>query len=121
MRAISVIFLLLLAGCTNKTPELKDVLPIEVQRSWILKQTAPLTGLGAKRAIEARYEGNGAIKVRLYEMAVEASAFELIQTWRQSEGLAVQSGHYFAVAIPEGPDRNTTGSFLQEFRTKLRQ
>ena len=127
MRTSTVIVaLLLLAGCAKKAGELKDVLPVEVQRTWTLKRTKPVqapalvTGLGLQDGIEAHYEGNGAINVQLYEMRVEASAFELIQKWRQADGLAINAGKYFIIATPEGPvDAPTTSSFLQEMRQNI--
>jgi hypothetical protein len=38
--------------------------------------------------------------VRVFEMNMPTSAFELIQKWRQQDGLAVYTGPYFIVADP---------------------
>ena len=88
MRTFCVIVLIaVLAGCGRPASQLKDVLPVEVQRIWTLKQTTNvspeqgpelLRSLAFRRALESRYEGNGTITVKLFEMNVEASAFELI-------------------------------------------
>ncbi len=129
MRTFCVLVLLLLAGCKRGSEELKDVLPVEVQRIWTLKQTTNLSpgevpelvrSLGLRRALEARYEGNGRIDVKVFEMNVDASAFELMQKWRQQDGLAVYKGPYFLVAAPDGPDRETTSTFLQVLRDTLK-
>lgn len=102
---------------------------MQIQRSWILKEAHAVhsdevpdlvRSLGLDRALEARYEGNGFIRVSLYRMKVETSAFELIQKWRQSEGLAVYKGPYFVVAKGDGPDRATVASFLQALRDNLK-
>ena len=123
------VILVLLAGCTRSTNQLKDALPVEVQRAWTLKQTTNLDpgqapevvrSLGLKRSLEARYEGNGSILVRVYEMNVETSAFELIQKWRQSDGLAVYKGAYFLVATSAGPDSATTGAFLNALKETIK-
>src|SRR5262245_54183624 len=119
-----IIVLLTLAGCARPSKSLKDILPGQVQRAWILKQTqalpaqespAVVRALGLRHAIRAVYEGNGSITIRLFEMTAEASAFELIQKWRQQDGLALYKGPYFFVAEPKGPDQATVSSFLQAF------
>jgi hypothetical protein len=48
-------------------------------------------------------------------MKGQTSAFELIQKWRQSDGLAVYSGPYFLVADPGvGPDASRLLQALQK-------
>jgi hypothetical protein len=54
--------------------------------------------LGLKRATSATYQGPATVTVRVYEMKVSTSAFELIQKWRQQDGPAVYSGPFFIVA-----------------------
>jgi hypothetical protein len=121
-------FFILATACTRPPRSLKDVLPGQVQRAWILKQTqalpseeapALIRSLGLRQAIRAVYEGNGAITVRLFEMNVEASAFELIQKWRQQDGLALYKGPYFFVAQSKGMDQATLASFLHAFQQEL--
>ena len=130
MRILCVTSLLtLVLGCNRSSPNLKDVLPVEVQRIWTLKQTTNLApeqapelvrALGLRRALQARYEGNGVINLQVFEMNADASAFELIQKWRQQDGLAVYKGTYFLVAKAGGADREMTASFLQVLRETLR-
>jgi hypothetical protein len=50
-------------------------------------------------------------------MNVSTSAFELIQKWRQQDGLAVYNGAYFVVAAPEsGPEAS---KLLEAIRKQL--
>ena len=79
-----------------------------------------IRALGLRRAIRAVYEGNGSITVRLFEMNVEASAFEMIQKWRQQDGLAMYKGPYFFIATGQGTDQTTLSSFLQAFQQELK-
>jgi hypothetical protein len=117
------------AACMRPSKALKELLPAQVQRAWILKKTdalpaeespAIIRSLGLRQAIRAEYEGNGNISVRLFEMNVEASAFELIQKWHQQDGLAMYKGPYFFVAKGKGPDQATISSFLQAFQQELK-
>jgi hypothetical protein len=55
------------------------------------------------RAILATYAGPATVTVRVFEMKLPTSAFELIQRWRQQDGLAVYTGPYFIVAEPVAP------------------
>jgi len=119
---------MLASACSRAQKPLTAVLPVEVQRAWKLKQTEPLPaeeappiirGLGLKRALKALYTGNGEITVSLYEMNVEASAFELIQKWPQQDGLAMYKGPYFFITSARGPDRTALSAFLQAFRESL--
>jgi hypothetical protein len=116
-------------SCARAGKSLREILPNQVQRAWILKRTetlpaeeapAVVRSLGMKQGINAIYEGNGSISVRLFEMTAEASAFELIQKWRQHDGLAMYKGRYFFVAVPVGPDQATVSAFLQAFQKELR-
>jgi hypothetical protein len=116
------------SGCTRPARELKDALPGQVQRAWILKHTqalpveeapAMIRALGLRRAIRAVYEGNGSITVRLFEMNAEASAFEMIQKWRQQDGLAMYKGPYFFTIAGQGTDQATLSSFLQALQQQL--
>jgi hypothetical protein len=76
--------------------------------------------LGLRQAIKGVYEGNGSISVRVFEMTVEASAFELIQKWRQHDGLAMYKGRFFFIANGDGPDQATVSSFLQAFQQEVK-
>src|SRR5687767_4307022 len=123
-----IVLLTLIAACARPSKTLKEILPGQVQRAWILKRTealpseespAVVRALGLRQAIRAVYEGNGSITIRLFEMNAEASAFELIQKWRQQDGLAMYKGPYFFVTDSKGPDQATLSSFLQAFRQQL--
>jgi hypothetical protein len=127
-RSILLLFTLS-AACTRPSKALKDLLPNQVQRAWILKRTealpaeespAIIRSLGLRQAIRASYEGNGEITVKLFEMNVEASAFELIQKWRQQDGLAMYKGPFFFVAEGKVADQATLSSFLQAFQQELK-
>ncbi len=122
-------FSALATACTRTPKSLTEALPVQVQRAWILKRTQPLPveeapalirSLGLRQAIRAVYEGNGSVTVRMFEMNVETSAFELIQKWRQQDGLAMYKGPYFFVAQGEGTDQATLSAFLQAFQQELK-
>ena len=128
-RQTFLIFLALATACTRPAKSLKDALPGQVQRAWILKQTEALPAeeapslirsLGLRQAIRAVYEGNGSITVSVFEMNVDASAFELIQKWRQQDGLAMYKGSYFFVVQGKGTDQATLSAFLQAFQRELK-
>jgi hypothetical protein len=121
MRRFVLMILLLLIGCGRREGTLREVLPVQVQRTWTLRETktipreeapAMIRSLGLKRALLARYEGNGSITVRVYEMSSQTAAFEMIQKWPQKDGPAFYKSKYFIVA-QNGPDRATLASFLQ--------
>ncbi|MGH9632002.1 MAG: hypothetical protein ACRD7E_27165, partial [Bryobacteraceae bacterium] len=118
----------LLAACGRSEESLKDALPVQVQRIWVLKATseipneqapAMIRSLGLKRAIAATYGAEKEIQVRVYEMDVAASAFELIQKWKQADGLAIYKGSYFAVAPADDSNRVQVGEFLRGFQQEL--
>lgn len=74
--------------------------------------------LGLKRAITATYTGPASVHVRVYEMSVPASAFELIQKWPQQDGRAVYTGPYFIVADPSsGP---AASGLLESLRKQIK-
>jgi len=119
----------LATACNRPARSLKDLLPIQVQRAWLLKHTealpseeapAMIRSLGLRHGIRAVYEGNGSITLRLFEMNAEASAFEMIQKWRQQDGLAMYKGPYFFIAAGQGTDQATLSSFLQAFQQELK-
>lgn len=127
-RHIILMLASLAAACGPSGKALKDVLPVEVQRMWVLKETRSIAaadapelvrGLGLKQALEAVYRANGTITVRLYEMHAEASAFELMQKWRQTESLAFHKGAYLVSASSGDVDPQTLREFTQALRTVL--
>jgi hypothetical protein len=73
--------------------------------------------LGFSRGILATYTGPATVTVRVFEMKVATSAFELIQQWRQQDGLAVYTGPYFIVADPGAP---RAAGLLEALRRNLK-
>jgi hypothetical protein len=113
------VLLLILCACSTPSKPLEEVLPASVD-GWTRTETSALeTGsapdmvkrLGLKRAIAATYTGPATVTLHVYEMNVATSAFELIQQWRQQDGLAVYNGAYFVVA---GRDSGPEASKLLE-------
>jgi hypothetical protein len=112
-----IIFMLaciaLLSSCSSApTPSLAGTLP-ERADGWTLASTAQMDlsavpqvveQLGFSRGILATYNGPATLTVRVFEMKVATSAFELMQRWPQQDGLAVHTGSYFIVADPVAPD-----------------
>lgn len=103
------VFLLISAcflACSGPSRSLEESIPATLNE-WKRTAVSPISEsdtpaivrqLGLKRAISATYQGPATVTVRIYEMNVPASAFELIQKWRQQDGPAVYSGPYFLVA-----------------------
>jgi hypothetical protein len=103
------VFLLITVGfvaCSGPSRNLEEALPATVNE-WKLAGVTPIPSgdapavvrqLGLKQAVMATYQGPGTVSVRVYEMNVATSAFELIQKWRQQDGPAVYSGPFFLVA-----------------------
>ncbi len=125
-----IVFAALFAvGCARRSDPLKDILPVQVQRAWTLEETHSLhdpevppaiQAAGLKRALSAVYKGNGHIQVRVFEMGGETSAFEMIQKWRQSDGLAFYKGVYFVVGQSADVDHDTLSSFLQALQRDVK-
>ena len=124
-----VVLLLCLSSCRGPNPTLKDLLPVQVQRTWTLRETkalpveeapAMIRSLGLKRAISAEYEGNPTLRIRVYEMSSQTVAFEMIQKWPQKDGMAFYKGRYFVVADADRPDRAVVTSFLQSLEAEMK-
>src|SRR5258706_6759644 len=107
-RLVLVLAVFLFCSCARHSNSLKDILPIQVQRTFTLEEARPLANenipdlvraQGPKQALFAVYKGGAErIRVLVFEMGSETTAFELIQKWRQSEGLAFYKGRDFVVA-----------------------
>jgi hypothetical protein len=109
-------FLLLACGKPGKTPQ--DMLPLEVQ-GWKRGQPTELASLpdGAAAGAEALYLGDGRVNVRVLQYANETVAFEKLQQWRQSEGMAAYKGPFFFIAQPlEGATRESTMALLSALK-----
>jgi hypothetical protein len=113
-------------SCSSPTRPLADVIPATAD-GWTRSQVTPLPAndapemvrqLGLEQAVSATYTGPSKISVKIFRMKGQTSAFELIQRWRQSDGLAVYSGPFFLVADPaSGPD---AGGLLQALQKALK-
>jgi hypothetical protein len=106
-RWLIVVLLLTSLACTRPPRDIAQDLPERVGDQWsrteltaIPAQLAPdrVRELGLEDAAHATYSGPAQVGVRVFRMRAGASAFELIQQWRQNEGLAAYSGRYFIVA-----------------------
>jgi hypothetical protein len=100
--AVSLAFL----GCGKTEKPLDSVLPQQVANGWTRGTIATpsinipeaVTALGVERSAETTYTGPASVRVRVFRMKAETSAFEMIQKWRQTEGLAAYKGPYFFIA-----------------------
>ena len=118
--------IVLLCSCTSApTSSLAEALPKQAD-AWTLASTAQMDlsavpqvveQLGFSRGILATYTGPATLTVRVFEMKVATSAFELIQKWRQQDGLAVYTGPYFIVADPVAPN---AAELLEALRKNLK-
>lgn len=125
-RLIMLIGATLLAGCGGTGQSLEKTVPATID-GWSRTQIAPLPAadapdlvrqLGLDEAVSATYTGPSAVSLKIFKMKGQTSAFELIQKWRQSDGLASYNGPYFIVAEPgSGPD---TGRLLQALQKEFR-
>jgi hypothetical protein len=106
IRWVFLLITVLFAACSGPSRSLEGALPATVNE-WKLTGVTPISAvdapalvrqLGLKQAATATYQGPGTVRVRVYEMNVATSAFELIQKWRQQDGPAVYSGPFFIVA-----------------------
>ena len=125
-------FVLLISGCGKPERDLKAMLPQQVEGGWTRQDVQPLhpsdlpsdvTGMPWKQAVIARFKGtgNGAINVRVIEFKSEPVAFELMQRWRQSEGLAFYKGPYFVVCRPDGVDPQQLSVFTRALQTAMQK
>ena len=114
-----------LVACSTPSKPLEEILPAAAD-GWTRSQVAPIDSatapdlirqLGLKQAVAATYTGPATVSVRVYEMNVATSAFELIQKWRQQDGLAVYNGAYFVVADPGSAPQ--ASALLEALRKKL--
>src|SRR3954453_13625851 len=129
-RLFFVIVSVFLCSCARHSNPLKEILPVQVQRTFTLEEARPLAGenvpeiiraQGSKQALFAVYKGGAErIRVLVFEMGSETSAFELIQKWRQSEGLGFYKRQDFVVAKGSDIDRTTLSEFLQALQKDMK-
>jgi hypothetical protein len=90
--------LILLTGCAAERPLSVDVLPVTLDGGWrrgdartggLEGAPEPVRALGAGGTVEASYSvaGGNPVRVRLYRMPAQASAFEAAQKMRPAPGL----------------------------------
>jgi hypothetical protein len=112
-------------ACSTPSKPLSEMLPASID-GWTRTEASPLNESsvpalvkqqGLKRAVAASYSGPAEVTVRVYEMNVSTSAFELIQKWKQQDGFAVYSGPYFIVAGAESGRQ--ASSLLEALRKHL--
>ena len=126
MRWLSLVIIASLVGCGSSTRPLTEAIPATVD-SWTRAQITSLPEseapemvrqLGLDQAVSATFTGPATVPVKIFRMKVQTSAFELIQKWRQSDGLAVYSGPYFIVADPGSGSQ--AGALLQALQKNLK-
>lgn len=119
----------LLCSCARTPAELKEAVPKTVA-GYQLQKTDPLPkeetpamiqSMGMKAAVRAHYSGPEKITVRVFEMNTEASAFEMIQKWNQSEGLASYKGRYFFAVDSQGQSQGTLATFVKGLEQSLQK
>ena len=123
MRWLSLVIIASLVGCGSSTRPLTEAIPATVD-SWTRSQITSLPEseapemvrqLGLDQAVSATFTGPATVPVKIFRMKGQTSAFELIQKWRQTDGLAVYSGPYFIVADPgSGPQASALLQALQK-------
>jgi hypothetical protein len=128
-RLVLALIAIISISCAGQRNPLKEILPVQVQRTWTLEEArtlpneeapAAIRAQGLKRSLIAVYRGNGRIRVRVFEMSGETTAFEMIQKWRQTDGLAFYRGRYFVVGESGDVDRTTLSGFLQALQRDIK-
>jgi len=126
LRSVTIFLFAFLLGCSSQSRSFEEILPATTgewtrgQVSSVDPSDAPelVRQLGLKRAAAATYAGPSPVSIRIYEMNVPTSAFELIQKWRQQDGRAVYSGPFFVVATASaGPE---AASLLEALRKEVK-
>lgn len=121
--------LLLSTACARKENPLKDMLPVQVQREYVLKEThsnspeqAPdlARKQGVLRWETALYRAKETIQVDLFQMKSEGNAFEMMQKWNKSEGAVFFQGPYFFVVNSQAVPRKVLLEFSQDLQSKLK-
>ena len=112
--------ILSLFSCAKPPKDLSQVLPQRAARSWersavnrISEIPPTVSTLGVADAAETTYKGAGVVTVRVFRMKAETSAFELMQKWSPTQGIAAYRGTYFFVGTPQGTDPQSVASLLR--------
>lgn len=124
-RRYLLIFVAILSGCGRTPEDLNRLLPREVPGGWTLAESQPahaanlpgdVAGMDWKASVSATYRGPQNINVLLTQFNTDASAFELMQRWRQSEGIAFHKGPYFVICRARGNDFTQVSQFARAFQ-----
>lgn len=118
----TVLLLVILAGGCAKHQSADSVLPPELSGGWKRGAVAvPATDvpdvirrLGLESSAETTYGGSTRVLVRAYRMRSDTAAFEVMQKWRQSDGLGLQKSAWVLTA--NGPARDQTMTVLAQLR-----
>jgi hypothetical protein len=111
IRSLPLIAAVWLVACTTPPRPLEDSTPVSID-GWTRTDVAQLPAsevpetirqIGPEQSISATYKKESSASVKIFRMKTQTSAFELIQKWRQTEGLAAYSGAYFIVAESNAP------------------
>lgn len=118
-----------LASCGGASDPVK--LPAQFDGGqWRLAEFAPdsnppdvVKQLGLKSAVRARYQGSaGDLSVRVFRMAGQTSAFELVQKWRTEEGtLHFQNEDLFVVLEKPGAQAMALNAWAKALDQELRK
>jgi hypothetical protein len=109
----------LMSACSRPQRSFSDVLPERLetwQRGNVekLAEIPPMVSeLGVEEAAQTTYTGQGTLRVHAYRMKAETSAFEVIQKWRQHDGLAAYKGPHFFVVQHDGSNAGAVVHFLR--------
>lgn len=113
----------LLACCGKPARTWEEILPAEVSGGWrrgpiekLAEIPAVVSQLGPADAVETTYAGTGSIRIRAFRMKTETGAFELVQKWRQIDGISAGRGLHFFVANADGVDRTAILAVLAELQ-----
>jgi hypothetical protein len=114
------------AACRTSSKPLDSVLPQQLAGGWSRGDVQSpagdtpviVTELRPANSAEATYTGPSSVRRRVFEMKSETSAFDLIQKWRQADGLAAYKGPYFLIANGRA---DATPTVITDLLRKLQQ
>lgn len=115
----------LITACGTSPQSLDRILP-ETAGDWRRGTVQPLPEVpdaiarhGVAQAAETTYRNGSRIQVRVFRMKAPASAFELMQQWRQSEGLAAYQGAFFFVTKTDNADPKAVAALLRTLQESV--